>query len=116
MEPTKPEVETWKEFDPKPFKLSALSYTVGQKFSTRKAYGEALKRLGTSDVDNRIIALDGDTKNSTFALTYKNAYPDKFIECFIAEQNLVSISTGVSRRRKVTFASTFGAFFARAFD
>lgn len=55
--------------------------------STRKAYGVALKKMG--DASPRVVAMDGDTKNSTFSDIFKKAYPDRFIECFIAEQNMV---------------------------
>lgn len=55
--------------------------------STRRAYGLALARLGQSS--QRVVALDGDTKNSTFSETFKKAFPDRYIECFIAEQNMV---------------------------
>lgn len=41
------------------------------------------------DASTRVVALDGDTKNSTFADIFKKAHPDRFIECFIAEQNMV---------------------------
>ena len=65
----------------------------------------------------RIVALDGDTKNSTFSLTYKKAFPDRYVECFIAEQNLCGIGIGLGcRDRNVVFCSTFAAFFTRAFD
>lgn len=57
------------------------------QISTRKAYGNALKKMG--DASQRIVALDGDTKNSTFSETFKKAHPDRYIECFIAEQNMV---------------------------
>lgn len=60
--------------------------------------------------------MDGDTKNSTFAITLKEAFPESFIECFIAEQNLVGVATGLSCRRKIPFCSTFAAFFSRAAD
>ncbi|KOB75282.1 Transketolase [Operophtera brumata] len=64
-----------------------------------------------------VIALDGDTKNSTFSDKLRNAYPDRYIECFIAEQNLVGVATGAAcRDRAVVFASTFAAFFTRTFD
>lgn len=55
--------------------------------STRKAYGVALKKMG--DASTRVVAMDGDTKNSTFSDIFKKAHPDRFIECFIAEQNMV---------------------------
>lgn len=66
-------------------KLPELHYKKGQSVATRFAYGDALKRLGGVDVHRRICSLDGDTKNSTYALTFKNAFPDRFVECFIAE-------------------------------
>jgi len=91
------------------------NYKLGDKIATRKTYGDALVKLGTNY--NRILALDGDTKNSTFSLTYKKAFPDRYIECFIAEQNLVGIGIGLAcRDRNIVFCSTFAAFFTRAFD
>lgn len=55
--------------------------------ATRQAYGLALAKLGESS--SRVVALDGDTKNSTFSLTFMKSFPDRYIECFIAEQNMV---------------------------
>ncbi|OWK02641.1 TKT [Cervus elaphus hippelaphus] len=62
------------------------SYKVGDKIATRKAYGQALAKLGHAS--DCIIALDGDTKNSTFSELFKKEHPDRFIECYIAEQNM----------------------------
>jgi transketolase len=93
-----------------------LDYDGTKQVSTREAYGSALKRLGACDVDSQIIALDADVKNSTFSEHYEKAYPNKFINCFIAEQNLVSVGLGVSKRNKIPFCSTFAVFFTRAFD
>ncbi|XP_075691551.1 transketolase-like protein 1 [Rhinoderma darwinii] len=91
------------------------SYKVGDKIATRKAYGLALAKLGHAN--SRVVALDGDTKNSTFSELFKNEHPDRFIECFIAEQNMVSVAMGcATRNRTVAFASTFAAFLSRAFD
>ncbi|KAB0397645.1 hypothetical protein E2I00_011420, partial [Balaenoptera physalus] len=91
------------------------SYKVGDKIATRKAYGQALAKLGHAS--DRIIALDGDTKNSTFSELFRKEHPDRFIECYIAEQNMVSIAVGCATRdRTVPFCSTFAAFFTRAFD
>ena len=85
------------------------------QIATRKTYGDALVKLGTNF--SRILALDGDTKNSTFSLTYKKAFDDRYIECFIAEQNLVGVGIGLAcRDRNIVFCSTFAAFFTRAFD
>lgn len=94
---------------------SPPSYKPGEKMATRKAYGFALAKLGRAS--DRVIALDGDTKNSTFSEMFKNEYPDRYIECYIAEQNMVSVAIGCATRdRTVAFVSTFAAFFSRAFD
>ncbi|CAH2316403.1 transketolase 1 [Pelobates cultripes] len=94
---------------------SPPSYKLGDKIATRKAYGMALAKLGHAN--NRVIALDGDTKNSTFSEIFKQAHPDRYIECFIAEQNMVSVAMGcATRNRTVAFASTFAAFLSRAYD
>lgn len=90
-------------------------YSLGQKVATRLAYGTALTKLGNNN--DRVIALDGDTKNSTYSIKFKEAYPQRFIECFIAEQNLVGVAVGCSTRgRTIPFISTFATFFTRAFD
>lgn len=60
--------------------------------------------------------MDGDTKNSTFTITLMNIFPESFIECFIAEQNMVGVATGLSCRGKIPFAATFSAFFSRTAD
>ncbi|XP_075218081.1 transketolase-like [Lycorma delicatula] len=83
--------------------------------ATRFAYGTALAKLAKNN--SRVIALDGDTKNSTFSQEIKRVDPSRYIECFIAEQNLVGVAIGATcRDRTVAFASTFAAFFTRAFD
>lgn len=99
---------------PKIGRLPPPRYEIGQMVATRNAYGDALARLGS--VDPRVVALDGDTKNSTFAETFLKAHPERFFECFIAEQNLVGVGVGLGTRGKIPFVSTFAAFFARAYD
>jgi transketolase len=91
-----------------------INYKPGDSVATREAYGVALARIG--EVDQRIVALDGDTKNSTFADKFFKKFPNRSTECFIAEQNMVSVATGFGARGKVPFASTFAAFFTRAYD
>jgi transketolase len=81
--------------------------------ATRKAYGDALLALGARP---DVVAMDGEVSNSTHADEFAKAYPDRFFEMFIAEQMLVSAAVGVSVRGYVPFASTFAAFFARAYD
>jgi len=82
--------------------------------ATREAYGHALKRL--AEVDRRIVALDGDVQNSTFAEIFGQAHPDRFIQGYIAEQNMVSTAVGLAARGFVPFVATFACFLARAFD
>jgi transketolase len=82
--------------------------------ATREAYGDALVKL--ADADSRIVALDGDTKNSTFSEKLLKAHPERFFEMFIAEQNMVGAATGLAARGKIPFVSTFAAFMTRAFD
>uniref|UniRef100_A0A452S2W2 transketolase n=1 Tax=Ursus americanus TaxID=9643 RepID=A0A452S2W2_URSAM len=94
---------------------SPPAYKVGEQIATRKACGLALAKLGHAN--DRVIVLDGDTKNSTFSDMFKREHPERFIECFIAEQNMVSVALGCATRgRTVAFASTFAAFLTRAFD
>uniref|UniRef100_A0A0K0E7T0 transketolase n=1 Tax=Strongyloides stercoralis TaxID=6248 RepID=A0A0K0E7T0_STRER len=96
-------------------KIATPAYKLGDKVATRAAYGTALAKLG--DVSPHIVGLDGDTKNSTFSDKLLAKYPERFIECFIAEQNLVGVGIGVGcRGRAIPFCSTFAAFFTRAAD
>ena len=97
-----------------PASYPPINYTLGDKIATREAYGAALARIGEADL--RVVALDGDTKNSTFADKFFKKFPERSTECFIAEQNMVSVATGLGTRGKVPFASTFAAFFTRAYD
>ena len=97
-----------------PAAYGPLSYKLGDSVATREAYGFALVRIG--EADPRVVALDGDTKNSTYADKFFKKFPDRSTECFIAEQNLVGVATGFAVRGKVPFASTFACFFSRAFD
>lgn len=97
-----------------PSSYPALAYKLGDSVATREAYGAGLVRLG--EADPRIVAMDGDTKNSTYSEKFFKKFPDRFTECFIAEQNLVGVATGFGTRGKVPFASTFATFFTRACD
>ncbi|MEK7625061.1 MAG: transketolase [Patescibacteria group bacterium] len=89
-------------------------YEVGDKIATRFAYGEALKAIFPEH--QNMVVLDAETSNSTYAELFKVAYPKRFFEMFIAEQNMVSAALGFSRRGKLPFVSTFAAFFTRAAD
>jgi transketolase len=89
------------------------TYKKGEKVATRKAYGDALKALGARPA---VVAMDGEVSNSTFAEEFAKAYPERYFEIFIAEQQLVATAVGMSVRQYIPFASTFAAFFSRAFD
>jgi len=90
------------------------TYSVGDKVATRKAYGNALAALGGRY--RNIVALDGEVNNSTYANEFARAYPDRYFEMFIAEQQLVAAAMGLSARNYIPFVSTFAAFFTRAHD
>ena len=89
------------------------TYNVGDKVATRRAYGDALRALGAWP---DVVALDGEVGNSTYSEEFKKAYPERYFEMFIAEQQLVASAVGLAVRDYIPFASTFGAFFTRAYD
>jgi transketolase len=89
-------------------------YSPGDQVATRKAYGDALRALGADHP--AVVALDGEVSNSTHADEFAKAYPERYFEMFIAEQQLVAAAVGLGVRHYVPFASTFAAFFTRAYD
>ncbi len=95
-----------------PLKLPV--YEAGSQEATRKAYGDALVAVGAHWPD--VVALDGEVSNSTHADEFKHAFPDRFFEMFIAEQQMVSAAVGFGVLGKRAYASTFAAFFTRAYD
>jgi transketolase len=97
-----------------PSSYPPINYKIGDSVATREAFGSALLRIG--EVDPRVVGLDGDTKNSTYSEKFFKKFPNRFVECFIAEQNMIGVATGFSTRGKVPFASTFACFFSRGFD
>ncbi|MBW3016392.1 transketolase [Candidatus Woesearchaeota archaeon] len=88
-------------------------YKLGELVATREAFGVMLEKLG---VDERIVSLDGDVKNSTFSEKFFKLYPKRGVECFIAEQNMVGMAQGMAAKGFIPFASTFSAFLTRAHD
>jgi len=86
------------------------------RLATRKAYGLALRALG--EVNERVVVLDGDVSNSTYAETFAKSpdLADRFFECKIAEQNMISAAVGLSAGGRVPFCSTFSKFVTRAYD
>lgn len=86
-----------------------------EKKAIRVAYGEALKRLG--EINKKVVVLDGDLSGSTMTKTFKNAFPDRFFNMGIAEQNIMGTAAGFAIEGKIPFASTFAMFGAgRAFE
>jgi len=103
----------------KPFEIEKApverpAYEVGEKVATRGAYGDALAWLGS--VDEKVVALDGEVGNSTYAERFAAKHPDRFFEMYIAEQQMVAAAVGVQTRGWKPFASSFGAFLSRAYD
>jgi transketolase len=94
--------------------LNLPTWEVGDEEATRGAYGAALKALGGARED--VVALDGEVSNSTKSEEFAQEYPERYFEMFIAEQQMVSAAVGMSVRHRVPFASSFAAFFSRAYD
>jgi transketolase len=94
--------------------LELPRYDVGDEVATRKAYGDALAALGSARGD--VVAVDGEVSNSTFAEIFAKAHPERYFEMYIAEQQMLAAAVGLSARGWNPFASTFAAFFSRAYD
>jgi transketolase len=94
--------------------MKEIYYAHDKPVATRKAYGNALKRIFTAFPD--IVVLDAEVSNSTYSEIFKNEYPDRFFEMYIAEQNMAGAALGLSSRGKIPFVSTFAAFLTRAYD
>jgi transketolase len=94
--------------------LSLPKYEIGTKEATRKAYGDALVALGNARGD--VVVIDGEVGNSTYSEEFKEAHPERFVQAYIAEQQLVSYAVGFQVRGWRPFAATFAAFLSRAYD
>jgi transketolase len=84
------------------------------KTATRLAYGNALAALGK--VNTAVVALDGDVKNSTYHDRFFAAFPERSVQSFIAEQNMIGVGMGLAAKGYVPFCATFAAFWSRAHD
>jgi transketolase len=84
------------------------------KTATRLAYGNALLSLGK--LNNSVVALDGDVKNSTYTEKFFDAFPERSFQSYIAEQNMVGMGLGMSIKGYIPFIATFAAFITRAHD
>jgi transketolase len=102
---------SWGTGDDSPVTLP--TYEIGAKVATRKAFGDTLAALAARA---KVVVLDAEVGNSTYADLFQKVAPDRYFETFIAEQLMVAAAGGLAVRGYVPFASTFGAFFARAAD
>ena len=86
-----------------------------KKIATRDIYGNALAQLGTEHPE--VVVLDADLAAATKTGTFKKAHPERFIDCGIAESNMIGVAAGLAAAGKVPFASSFAMFAAgRAFE
>lgn len=90
------------------------AYGAGDLVATREAYGTALASLGA--LDNRIVALDADVKNSTFSDRFEKVFPERFYQTFIAEQAMIGAAMGLASRGAIAFPSSFACFLERGAD
>jgi transketolase len=97
-----------------PASMEEMQYPRGRAVATRDAYGRALRRIYPHFP--LLVSLDGEVSNSTKSEIFREAYPDRFFEMYVAEQNMVGVALGLACRNKIPFVSTFAAFFTRAFD
>ncbi len=110
--PTSVNTDSRRGFQTRPCEPPA--YQPDEEVATRGGYGTGLAKLGAANPN--VVALDGDTKNSTYAEQFMERYPERYFEMFIAEQNLVGAGIGLAKRGKIPFVSTFAAFLSRAYD
>ncbi len=94
--------------------MAPAPYKLGDSAATREAFGVALLALG--EANPLVVALDADVKNSTYSDKFGKRFPDRFLENFIAEQNMLGAAAGIAACDKIPFVATFAAFFTRAYD
>jgi transketolase len=94
--------------------LQLPRYERGSTEATRRSYAEALVALGRAR--GQVVALDGDVDNSTYTELFEEALPERYFEMYIAEQQMAAAAVGLQVRGWIPFASTYGAFWSRAFD
>ncbi|MFI7383631.1 transketolase [Streptomyces sp. NPDC049813] len=95
-------------------RLDLPRFEVGEEVATRDAYGQALTALGTARGD--VVALDGEVGDSTRTEYFAKEHPERYFECYIAEQQLVATGVGLAARGRLPYAATFAAFLTRAHD
>jgi transketolase len=90
------------------------TWSPGEIVATREAYGEALRAIGAAEP--RVVAMDGEVGNSTYSEIFRKAFPQRYFEMYVAEQQMVASAIGLQARHWIPFASTFAAFWSRAYD
>ncbi len=91
-----------------------INYKKGEQHATREVYGQVITELG--EKNKSVWVLDAEVKNSTYAQNFLKSIPERYVECFIGEQNMIGVSVGLARLSNIPFSSTFATFFTRAFD
>jgi len=109
MTPRKPEAGVAPPADAPNVTLPAYMEAI----ATRKAFGETLAALS---VRPEVVAIDGEVANSTYTEDLQKVAPDRFVEGYIAEQNMLGMAVGMQVLGKIVFPATFAAFFTRAYD
>lgn len=94
--------------------VSVPVYKKGEMVATREAFGRTLVYAGQQSA--RIMCLDAEVSNSTYTDLFAQKYPERFVECFIAEQAMIGVAMGLTARDNLCVAATFSAFLTRAFD
>lgn len=88
---------------------------MSEKIATREAYGKALVQIGAENPD--VVVLDADLSKSTKTIDFKKAYPDRFFDFGVAEQNMIGTAAGLAAAGKIPFCSSFAVFATgRVFD
>jgi transketolase len=94
--------------------LRLPDYEPGSHAATRTAFGQAVTALARARGD--VVLLDGEVADSTRAQYFAEAHPERFVECHIAEQQMIAAAVGLQARGWVPYAATFAAFLTRAYD
>ncbi len=90
------------------YSLAQNAYDNPDEEPIRAGFGRGLRAAG--EVDERIVALSADLTDSTKISDFKAAFPDRFIQIGVAEQNLVTVASGLARAGKIPFTSSYAAF------
>jgi transketolase len=111
-----PRIPSYTRPEKRPISVPVLPipYSKGMYYATRKAFGEALAVAGS--YEESLVSLDAEVKNSTFAETFEQKFPKRFIQCYVAEQNMIGMAVGLYARGFIPVCSTFASFITRAHD